>query len=138
MCWRFQLCHPVFDLAALKAQGDMAQLQGRQRTWFCGAWMGYGFHEDGLKPDWAWPGICWLKPPGWGRAVHEPGRHTADRLWPGAAHAAAARAPCLCLPTFFLMLPLRSMRRVGSAALAHNRPAWISFFDADHGDGRQR
>jgi DUF1365 family protein len=39
-------------------------------------------------------------------------------------------------PTFFLMLPLRSMRRVGSGALAHNRSAWISFFDADHGDGR--
>jgi predicted NAD/FAD-binding protein len=46
---QFDYAHPVFDLAALKAQGDMAQLQGRQRTWFCGAWMGYGFHEDGLK-----------------------------------------------------------------------------------------
>ncbi|MGA8786322.1 MAG: FAD-dependent oxidoreductase [Polaromonas sp.] len=45
----FNYAHPVFDLAALKAQGDMPQLQGRQRTWFCGAWMGYGFHEDGLK-----------------------------------------------------------------------------------------
>lgn len=45
----FDYAHPVFDLAALKAQGDMPQLQGRQRTWFCGAWMGYGFHEDGLK-----------------------------------------------------------------------------------------
>ena len=38
--------------------------------------------------------------------------------------------------TFFLMLPLRSMRQHGSGALAHNRSAWISFFDADHGDGR--
>ena len=45
----FNYAHPVFDLAALKAQGDMPQLQGRQRTWYCGAWMGYGFHEDGLK-----------------------------------------------------------------------------------------
>ena len=27
----------------------LPQLQGRQHTWFCGAWMGYGFHEDGLK-----------------------------------------------------------------------------------------
>ncbi|RYY90900.1 MAG: NAD/FAD-binding protein, partial [Comamonadaceae bacterium] len=41
--------HPVFDLAALKAQGEVAQLQGRRNTWFAGAWMGYGFHEDGLK-----------------------------------------------------------------------------------------
>jgi len=38
--------------------------------------------------------------------------------------------------TFFLMLPLRSMHSAGSGALAHNRPAWISFHDVDHGDGR--
>lgn len=38
--------------------------------------------------------------------------------------------------TFFLMLPLRSMQRHGSGALAHNRAAWLSFHDADHGDGR--
>jgi uncharacterized protein len=45
----FNYAHPAFDLAALKAQQDMPQLQGRQHTYFCGAWMGYGFHEDGLK-----------------------------------------------------------------------------------------
>ena len=27
----------------------MPELQGRQHTWYCGAWTGYGFHEDGLK-----------------------------------------------------------------------------------------
>jgi predicted NAD/FAD-binding protein len=27
----------------------MPTLQGQQHTYFCGAWMGYGFHEDGLK-----------------------------------------------------------------------------------------
>ena len=41
--------HPVFDLAAIRAQGDVHLLQGQRRTWFCGAWTGYGFHEDGLK-----------------------------------------------------------------------------------------
>ena len=41
--------HPVFDLAAIRAQADVPMLQGQRRTWFCGAWMGYGFHEDGLK-----------------------------------------------------------------------------------------
>lgn len=41
--------HPVFDLPAILAQEQVAQLQGRHRTWFCGAWTGYGFHEDGLK-----------------------------------------------------------------------------------------
>ena len=41
--------HPVFDRAAIAAQASVAQLQGQRRTWFCGAWTGYGFHEDGLK-----------------------------------------------------------------------------------------
>jgi predicted NAD/FAD-binding protein len=41
--------HPVFDMAAVRAQRRLPELQGRQSTWFCGAWAGYGFHEDGLK-----------------------------------------------------------------------------------------
>lgn len=39
-------------------------------------------------------------------------------------------------PTYFLMLPMRSMRQHGSGALAHNRRGLLSFFDKDHGDGR--
>ena len=39
-------------------------------------------------------------------------------------------------PTYFLLLPLRSMHREGSTVLAHNRPAALSFHDCDHGDGR--
>lgn len=46
---RIDYSHPVFDLAALHAQGRIGELQGRQRTWFAGAWCGYGFHEDGLR-----------------------------------------------------------------------------------------
>lgn len=45
----FDYAHPVFDLAALRAQGEVAALQGQHNTYFCGAWTGYGFHEDGLK-----------------------------------------------------------------------------------------
>jgi len=45
----YDYAHPVFDLAAIQAQERMPQLQGQQRTWFAGAWMGYGFHEDGFK-----------------------------------------------------------------------------------------
>jgi len=41
--------HPLFDARAIKAQSDLWQVQGNQRTWFAGAWMGYGFHEDGLQ-----------------------------------------------------------------------------------------
>jgi len=45
----YDYAHPVFDLAALRAQADIPSLQGQRNTWFAGAWMGYGFHEDGLK-----------------------------------------------------------------------------------------
>lgn len=45
----FSYAHPVFDLAAIQAQTHMPQLQGQRHTYFAGAWMGYGFHEDGLK-----------------------------------------------------------------------------------------
>ncbi len=45
----FHYAHPVFDLAAIRAQADIATLQGQQHTHYCGAWLGYGFHEDGLK-----------------------------------------------------------------------------------------
>ena len=38
-------------------------------------------------------------------------------------------------PTYFLMLPMRTLHRHGPGALAHNRRAALSFFDKDHGDG---
>ena len=41
--------HPVFDADALRAQNELWSLQGRRRTWFCGAYFGSGFHEDGLQ-----------------------------------------------------------------------------------------
>ncbi len=41
--------HPLFDGRALKAQRQLWRLQGQRRTWFCGAWFGSGFHEDGLQ-----------------------------------------------------------------------------------------
>lgn len=40
--------HPVFDQAALDAQGMIRAMNGRSSTWFCGAWMRNGFHEDGF------------------------------------------------------------------------------------------
>lgn len=54
-------------------------------------------------------------------------RHT--RLRP-ARHA-------FTYPTYFLLLPMRSLHCHGSAAMAHNRRAALSFFDRDHGDGRE-
>ena len=41
--------HPVFDARALAAQKQLWPLQGRRNTWFCGAYFGSGFHEDGLQ-----------------------------------------------------------------------------------------
>ncbi len=45
----FDYAHPVFDQAAVQAQAQMPLLQGWQNRYYAGAWMGYGFHEDGLK-----------------------------------------------------------------------------------------
>ena len=39
--------HPVYDLAALAAQSVIRDMNGDNATWFCGAWMKNGFHEDG-------------------------------------------------------------------------------------------
>lgn len=40
--------HPVFDRAALDAQKTIARIQGQNATWFAGAYLRHGFHEDGF------------------------------------------------------------------------------------------
>lgn len=45
----FEYHHPVFDAAATQAQIDIWDIQGRGNIWYAGAWLGYGFHEDGLQ-----------------------------------------------------------------------------------------
>jgi predicted NAD/FAD-binding protein len=42
------LRHPVYDLAALSAQEKIREMNGTNNTWFTGAWLRHGFHEDGL------------------------------------------------------------------------------------------
>lgn len=44
-----QFMHPQFDADTVRAQRNLALIQGRDRTWFAGAYCGYGFHEDGLQ-----------------------------------------------------------------------------------------
>lgn len=46
---RYMCEHPQYNAAAFAAQQRLDEIQGRRRTWFCGAWTGYGFHEDGLR-----------------------------------------------------------------------------------------
>ncbi|HWX07868.1 MAG TPA: FAD-dependent oxidoreductase [Bradyrhizobium sp.] len=41
--------HPQYNATAFAAQTRLSEIQGRRHTWFCGAWTGYGFHEDGLR-----------------------------------------------------------------------------------------
>lgn len=45
--------HPKFDDAALKAQNKIIEIQGKRGFWFAGAYLGFGFHEDGIQA-----GLC--------------------------------------------------------------------------------
>jgi hypothetical protein len=138
--WANTTTPPGVRPAAIARSSAGAGLQGKQGTYFCGAWTGYGFHEDGLKSGLAaaqalraasrrrtrppTPVRRWLvnQPQvGFGQV-----RHT--RLRP-ARNAFA-------YPTFFLMLPMRSLHAGGSPARWRTTaPARCQLFDADHGDG---
>ncbi|MGY8563493.1 FAD-dependent oxidoreductase [Paracidovorax citrulli] len=41
--------HPVHDHDMVRAQARWTEVQGRRRTWFAGAYWGWGFHEDGIR-----------------------------------------------------------------------------------------
>jgi predicted NAD/FAD-binding protein len=41
--------HPIYDPKSLKARRSQDELNGRNRTYYCGAYWGYGFHEDGVN-----------------------------------------------------------------------------------------
>lgn len=45
---RFSYAHPIFTLSGVGAQERWETINGQRRTWFCGAWWGKGFHEDGV------------------------------------------------------------------------------------------
>lgn len=46
---RMDYAHPVYTHAAVAAQARWAEINGPRNTWYCGAWWGWGFHEDGLR-----------------------------------------------------------------------------------------
>ena len=44
----FNYAHPIFNVESFDAQDEIDQIQGEGGVWYAGAWLGYGFHEDGL------------------------------------------------------------------------------------------
>jgi hypothetical protein len=81
----FAYDHPQFDAAAIAAQAELHRIQGVRNTWFCGAWTGYGFHEDGLRSGMAVASALGVEAP-WRAPAAGPVAHPAPAL-------VAARAP---------------------------------------------
>ena len=46
---KINFTHPYLNSENTALQGNLQSIQGKKRTWFCGSYFGYGFHEDGLK-----------------------------------------------------------------------------------------
>jgi hypothetical protein len=81
--------HPLFDSVAIAAQRQLWSLQGRRNTWFCGAYFGAGFHEDGLQAGLAVAeALGGVRRP-W-RVANESGRIALDHTAPHSAAELAA------------------------------------------------
>jgi predicted NAD/FAD-binding protein len=76
----FAYDHPLYSTDSFAAQAEMDAVQGRGGVWHAGAWLGYGFHEDGLRSGLRAAAALGARP-AWARDVGEP--------LPGAADAAA-------------------------------------------------
>jgi predicted NAD/FAD-binding protein len=46
---RLNYAHPVYTRATIAAQQRHAEINGVNRSYYCGAYWGYGFHEDGVR-----------------------------------------------------------------------------------------
>lgn len=82
---RHEFDHPVFDAAAIAAQPQVQALQGARQTWFCGAHLRHGFHEDGL-----WSAVTVARLLGSAIPWDVPERVARTPIWDGAPVPVAA------------------------------------------------
>ncbi|OOC50178.1 NAD(P)/FAD-dependent oxidoreductase [Thioalkalivibrio versutus] len=86
--------HPVMDTAAEKARQRLAATQGENNLYFAGAWMGYGFHEDGLRSAVSIGRSLGIEPP-WSCPAHPPMQSARQ---PGSAIHGGVAAPAHAPP----------------------------------------
>jgi hypothetical protein len=123
--------HPIFDQAAIGAQAQLDAIQGVERLWFCGAWGGYGFHEDGLNSALAVANASAAARPGRLRRQGSKARHETRTLHRhGDARALCRRAEPgrarFVYPLFFLALPLSQLQDAGNRLVRHRARAALS------------
>jgi len=69
----FNYSHPQYTRGTVAAQAQLDTLQGQRSTWFCGAYLGYGFHEDGLTSGLRVAHkITGIQPPWWSKPLYRP------------------------------------------------------------------
>ena len=66
---RFRYSHPLYSVDTLKSQKMLISLQGKNRTLYCGAYFGYGFHEDGIASAVSVARYFGISPP-WKKSKH--------------------------------------------------------------------
>ena len=67
----FDYAHPMFDATAVAAQARIGEIQGQGGVWHAGAWLGHGFHEDGLRSGFAVARALGVVPP-WETELPQP------------------------------------------------------------------
>ena len=146
--------HPLFDAAAIRAQRQLWSLQGGSNTWFCGAYFGAGFHEDGLQAGLAVAEALggmrrpWTVANESGRIIRRAaadGAHRAGRrmtkssaLFVGAVihRRLQPRRHYLRHSAFWLLLDLDEIDALHSRLRLFSRGRFnaVSFHDTDHGE----